>query len=95
MSPHRSDECPEADLSQLAPKQRLNGRYTEKYYSKVTRASSGRRPGRPAKPQAVVYDEFDDQWNCAMCRSAKAFCRLHTSLNNDGVRPPKSWEGLV
>ena len=39
---------------------------------------------------AIIYDSWADQWNCALCRTISDFCPLHASLNADGVKPPQS-----
>lgn len=98
LRPHGSSDCDGDNTAPIAtPLTSVRRSYlhnnTERYYDSV-KAKPARR-GRPPKAKPIIYETWADQWNCAMCRSAKAFCRLHTSLNNDGVTPPKSWEGLI
>lgn len=40
--------------------------------------------------ECVTYEytpPFQDLWDCAACREAGRFCRLHASLNKDGAKP--------
>lgn len=49
-------------------------------------------PTDSAKVEAMMDEQradFDDPWNCGMCRNAGALCLMHEKMTADGKVPPK------